>query len=496
MVHIYIKQVTIENFMGIKLTSLTLPKNGVIEVIGKNKDSKLMTSNGAGKTTVFLAILQGLFNKIPAMDLDSINNLDTKRPYTITLDIEVGGDTYHIINNRNDLTITIHKNQEVVSTRIRESLSYIEHEILGVSYNEFLLLTRITTGSIKSLFEVTSSNLLMKLFNLHELDVYETRLRKQRALLNSNLRKVSANINKATTPLFNKEELEAENKTATRKVTTLLHNSEQNSIACDTVSSELSTLRDRLGKMKGENCQTCGQPLPLPIDTSVSAEDLQAQIDEKSKLVTTYTRLVKECNTLATELTLKTQRNETRLLIAQEFVEHNLTGLKEEQQEIKLHLTYIDNALSVINKGEVHLHFLSQFLKTLNTLLTTSLSPHSVTAYLDKTSIYYRVKTDGMEKNIKQLSGGEATIIGLSILSAIFTTISTLVSKNINLLILDEAIHATDSISEEIIANIIKNVNNKTIYVIQHHNEIPQNVFTDKLLIEKVNKEVRVVDEF
>ena len=491
-----IKTVKISNFMGIRETTLHLPNDGIINVMGRNKDSTTLTSNGSGKTTIFLAILQGLFNKIPDMDLDNINNIDTNVPYLIEITVKVKDDIYLVVNDRNSLQITVTKNARTVATRIRESLRYIEHEILGVSYNEFLLLTRVTTGSIKSLFEVTSSNLLLKLFNLHELDVYETKLKKQKASLNTQLRTVGKNINKSSTPFIDKEKIEGENLKLLDKVSRLTIINDRLTNEAQSQKKDILKDTDIFLGMIGGACKSCGQQLPLPLDTSKSAEELKDLIHLEEARHGVKVELIKANLWSINDLNSHIQRNNTRLLISQEFIEHDLTELRQEQSNLKVHIKYLEDALNVILRGDIHLHFLSQFLKVLNTLLKESDTEHQITAYLDKTSIYYRVKTDGMSKSIKQLSGGESTVIGLTILSTIFTTINTLIGKNINLLVFDEAIHATDSISEEIISSIVKGMKEKAIFVIQHHDEIPVSTFTGTLYIEKLNKETRIVDGF
>jgi len=494
MANLYIKKVIIKNFMGINDTVLNIPKSGIIKVIGINKDSKNLTSNGTGKTTVFLAILQGLFNKVPDKSLDTINNLNTKLPYYIEIHMTLGEDSYTVINDRNTLKITVLKNDEVVATRIREALNYIEKEILGLSYSEFLLLSRVTYDSLKSIFKVTSSNLLLKLFNLHKLDEYEGKLKKEKARLNTLLRKIISDINKAKFPIINEQELEKENEQLLNKLHLYTTSKTSVSEEIDTVVGILNTLEDQLGRMQGSNCPTCGQPLPLPKDTSKSIEELQEELNMASNKLSTLKAQQRELFSAIDKINQKVQQNKTRLLVAQEFIERDLGRLREEQEQLMLQIKYLEETLEIIATGQIHQHYLSKFLKILNQVLRDNAIEHEVVAYLNKTSIYYSIKTDGKSKTIEQLSGGETTVIALSILSAIFKTIEALIGKNINLLIFDEAIHATDSVSESQISNIVESMDNKSIYIIQHHNEISDSTFTDILKVEKENGVVRIID--
>lgn len=496
MTAIEINAVVIKNFMGITDTTLYVPKSGVIQVVGRNLDSTSLTSNGTGKTTIFLAIIQGLFNKVPEMDLESVNNLITKEPYLIEVAIEVGSDEYVIVNDRNTLSMTVIKNHKIVATKIRECLRYIEHKILGVSYSEFLLLTRVTTGSIKSLFNVTSSNLLLKLFNLHELDKYEKKLKLERTQLTSQIRKISQQINNTSRPLVDKDKLELENSELSTLIARLVNENEVLENKEKSLRSQYGVLSDRHSAMLGDNCKCCGQSLPLPADTSKSTEELASELSLLDNQIQHLSLDRSNNSLLVSDHNLRINRNNTRILVAQEFIEHDLQELKVEQSTLKELLKQVEEALGIITRGEIHQHFLSQFLNTLNGLLKDANTEHYIVAYLDKTSIRYRLKTDGVPKSVKQLSGGEATVIGLTILSSIFKTINKLVGKNINLLVLDEAIHATDSVSEETISTIIKSISNKAIYVIQHHDEIPLSTFTDTLFVEKLDSETRIVDGF
>ena len=262
----------------------------------------------------------------------------------------------------------------------------------------------------------------------------------------------------------------------------------------DTVVGILNTLEDQLGRMQGSNCPTCGQPLPLPKDTSKSIEELQEELNMASNKLSTLKAQQRELFSAIDKINQKVQQNKTRLLVAQEFIERDLGRLREEQEQLMLQIKYLEETLEIIATGQIHQHYLSKFLKILNQVLRDNAIEHEVVAYLNKTSIYYSIKTDGKSKTIEQLSGGETTVIALSILSAIFKTIEALIGKNINLLIFDEAIHATDSVSESQISNIVESMDNKSIYIIQHHNEISDSTFTDILKVEKENGVVRIID--
>lgn len=88
--------------------------------------------NGSAKTSVFMTLMQGLFNRnAKGTKIDEVNNTITGKPYEIEVYFTKGSDEYAIINSRKAGTIEIYKNGKPKHVkRIPDNLKIIE-DILG-----------------------------------------------------------------------------------------------------------------------------------------------------------------------------------------------------------------------------------------------------------------------------------------------------------------------------------------------------------------------------
>lgn len=113
--------------------------------------------NGAGKTTVYLALAQGLFNKNPkGTKIDDVSNIVTGKPYCITILFEKGSDYYKVVNSRKTGTIIVERNGKSLTKKtIPQNLELIK-EILGDTYDTFVSMTYQSTESTLDLVEESS----------------------------------------------------------------------------------------------------------------------------------------------------------------------------------------------------------------------------------------------------------------------------------------------------------------------------------------------------
>jgi DNA repair exonuclease SbcCD ATPase subunit len=131
--------------------------------------------NGASKSSIYLALVQALYNRNPkGGKVDGINNTVTGRPSEITVTFRKGDDSYTVINSRKEGKVRLFKNQKDVSLqRIPETLKKIE-EVLGVSYETFVDLTYHNSKSRLDLVEESGDAVrkafVGKLLKFDELD--------------------------------------------------------------------------------------------------------------------------------------------------------------------------------------------------------------------------------------------------------------------------------------------------------------------------------------
>jgi len=473
---IKIKSIKVSNFMSISEINLTFP-DGITELTGLNLDSG--GSNGTGKSSLLLAIPFCLFNKNPNLGLQKVNNTVTGRPYRIVLEIETKGAYYTIDNDRDTNTITITKNGDKVTTRIKESLRYIEDEILHLTYGEFIALTFITSDSLKSIFDITSANLLLKLFSLSKIDEYVNTLKMERRVISKELTKLRAS-KKTFSPKGIKdiEESIKDIEEEIQEATTDLHNLELTKRNFN--ESRLIELQNKKATNKTGVCPTCNQVVALE---EYSEEELDSLVKERKGIYDEYTLKSSRLHKLEAQLRVLHARKVALLEVSQEVVKVSQDELIELQSESDV----INNTLKIIAQGTIHQVYLNQFLRALNNNLTTNMKGNfQIKAILTNSSITYKVKTDNHYKEIEQLSGGEATTIAIIILTSIFKTLSQLLNIDVNLLVLDEAIHMVDEDNKEFISDLLKEIP-KNIIIVQHEDNINPRVFNNSIQVIKEN---------
>ena len=466
-------EIEINNFMSIDHVKLTFP-DGITELVGNNLDAG--GSNGTGKSSLLLAIPQCLFNKNPSIGLQKVNNIITGKPYTIKLHIETDDAYYTIDNNRNTNSITITKNGEVITTRIKESLEYIESEILNLTYNEFIALTFITADSLKSIFDITSANLLLKLFSLNKLDEYTDKLKMERRTLSSELAKIRI---KVPTQVGNIKDIEEAIEDLSKEIE--VKNAELQALLEEDSSIDTKRLKElqdiKIMNSKGV-CPTCHQVIKVQ---EFDESELQSLLNNRN---TINTKMV-EINKAIQQLTTSLKVQEAKLVAMMEVSQNVYNSSKEAVRNLQDKIDIINSTLKIIAQGTVHQVYLNQFLRTLNNnLLSSQKGNYKIRALLDNSSITYKIQTDSQDKYIEQLSGGESTTIALVILVSIFKTLKQLLNIDLNLLILDEAIHMVDSNNKEFISEVIKSMN-KNIFIVQHEDNIDPKIFNNRIELVK-----------
>jgi len=133
--------------------------------------------NGASKTSIYLALAQGLFNKNPkGVKIEDVSNIITKQPYRITIRFTKGNDSYVVVNSRKTGTITVERNgMSLTKKTIPMNLELIR-EVLEDTYESFIAMTYQSTESTLDLVEEASDtarkgfiNRILKFDELDEL---------------------------------------------------------------------------------------------------------------------------------------------------------------------------------------------------------------------------------------------------------------------------------------------------------------------------------------
>jgi DNA repair exonuclease SbcCD ATPase subunit len=113
-------------------------------------------ANGVGKSSIFLTLCQGLYNKSPkGGKIDEVNNIVTGGLSEITVCFRKGADRFKVINSRKNGKIEIYKNdgaRSIAPKGISPSLKLIE-DLLGCAYETFVELVYRNSHSSLALVE-------------------------------------------------------------------------------------------------------------------------------------------------------------------------------------------------------------------------------------------------------------------------------------------------------------------------------------------------------
>ena len=131
--------------------------------------------NGASKTSLLLALSQGLFNKNPKNTrIDDVSNYITGQPYEIKIFFDKDGDQFEITNSRKSGSINAKVNGKDISLKtIPQNLELIKR-IIGDEYSTFINVTYQASDSALDLLEESSDaarkNFINKILKFDELD--------------------------------------------------------------------------------------------------------------------------------------------------------------------------------------------------------------------------------------------------------------------------------------------------------------------------------------
>jgi len=537
------KKIKIENFYSLGQVEFEF-KNGVYLVKGVNKDIKsdTLVSNGAGKTSIFNAIYQCLFNKNlkdQKGNIQSVNNVYTKKPYVISLDFKKCKNEFTIINDRNKMSIDIYKNGEFISPKgITNQLNLIKTEIINYDFDVITSLTYLNQTSLDSIIEITGkNNIVYRFFNVERVLAYQEAVQKQIRELKKeyDLLLVQYNSIQDNLSLFDKlEEIEEINyeeeinklqeqlyKLETSEMVLIIQQREQEYLIQKEKVDELKERAVEL-KIKAENlyklkeelkegvCPICGNSVT---DKYKIYEEQFKKADKEFKEFKEHYK--KEKNKVETlkekyeEMKNKFEQKKKDILLQieklkvkkDEYIkqkelkkqlEDNIDKLKEKLEELKEKRLYLSKkidaykeVLVLFKKGVIMNEFLKDYVRLLKLNVEffkdKSAFDFDFEIKINKGSLDYKFIDKGVKKTFYQLSSGEKTRVSLLLLLATIKTLEELIGININFLVIDELLGVLDDEGIEFMKNVLNYLKqDKAIFIITHHNEIEE-TFADYL---------------
>lgn len=150
------KNVHIENFKSIADANIALNEQGIVKVLGINDYESNASSNGAGKSSIFMAIFWALYGRDPK-GIANLTNRYTKGECCVALDFVIDKVTYKVVRSfRGSQLCELYIDGQDRSARNRTDTDrIIKEDILKMSPDIFLSLIYLSQGFSNRLTSLT-----------------------------------------------------------------------------------------------------------------------------------------------------------------------------------------------------------------------------------------------------------------------------------------------------------------------------------------------------
>lgn len=522
-----INKVTINNFLSIKSSVINIDdlQNSLVLVTGVNHDS--FSSNGSGKSSVFDAIIYGIYGKSSR----SVQNIYTSDPVEVIVDITHKSNSYRIIRTTGNVEVTRNNEMMTSASTVTASQKLIDDELM--TYDEFIKLFRISTNDIlfSSMSHQNRRNYLLSVFNIDEyVSKYESevdRLSKKSNSLKLKLLEVKSNY-EGSSNYISKSLYELSNKLDKAKLTTsespegvdksinkiksdieslsvVLDNNVTTKSTIDKEDSKLSlslsikkqelvVMNNNIESYGNKVCPTCHQKYELDeadynalINTrnllSKEVEDINNQYKSIVEYSNKYYQVILEQKSVLSKLNLELS---SLYDLRSKIVDDNTSVDIENYKRLSLELEDVNKLLKVFNdeynlfndnyyKYHEYLSrnkslFINNILEKSTNLLNSRLEinsskvlPYKVLVSIDKKQVNIIYN----DKNIETLSSGERRRVDLVIALTLRDMYADKFGISVNMLVLDEVLDTIDDISS-IIDLLVSNLSSN-IFLVSHN---------------------------
>ncbi|MNW28281.1 Nuclease SbcCD subunit C [compost metagenome] len=187
---IILEDLTIQNFMSVRKTSFPLSKQGLLVVLGFNKDDPAFDSNGAGKSTLFEALCWLLFEKtLRGLSGDEIVNLTVGKNTSVVLNFRSDKEdaSYRISryrkHNENKNSCHIFKNGKNITPKSTKDANKMIEDIFQLDFNTFTNSIIFGQGLIKTFSTATDKEkkeILEKMMGLEQIKKLQDKAKQKR----------------------------------------------------------------------------------------------------------------------------------------------------------------------------------------------------------------------------------------------------------------------------------------------------------------------------
>lgn len=171
------EQIEINNFRAFKHVQLNLDSQGLVILLGVNKDVTGDSSNGAAKSSIFYAILWAIYGQIPeSSSSDSIINNQVGKDTSVKLDLKIGSTNLHIeryrkdSKNKNKILLFVNKKEQTQPTNKATDAKILEY--VGIDMETLLNSVMFGTKKVVDFASATDKERKHILEDLSHISIY------------------------------------------------------------------------------------------------------------------------------------------------------------------------------------------------------------------------------------------------------------------------------------------------------------------------------------
>ena len=190
-----INKVKIEGFLSVKDDEVDFDKyNGITHIVGQNLDTKMLSSNGAGKSTIIEAIAFALFGKtIRKTTEKNVTYAHAKVPCRVTLTVN---DNVVITRTKKPPSLLLEiDGKSFTREGIQQTQGYLE-KTLNINYNVFLASMVFGQQNSMNFLSATPDekrSIIQNFLNISDLFKHRSKIRSLKTKFN-NEKKISATL--------------------------------------------------------------------------------------------------------------------------------------------------------------------------------------------------------------------------------------------------------------------------------------------------------------
>lgn len=504
-----INKVKINNFYSFKESEIDFSRyNGIVKLIGINKDSG--GSNGAGKSSIFEAIIWGIFGKTIRKSTEDalVNSKFGSGCYVeVTIEKELHG-TIVITRSKRPTSLVLKKNGQIINKEnATETQKYIE-EILETDYKSFLAAIVFGQHSDYSFLDSSPEEkrvIIRNCFNLDDLFSKRESVKNLKSGFTSE-QKVYSTLLKSIT----EEKIEVEKRLPNNKYKLIDLPALESILSAEKQISDLKTTISNLNSESSKNkkeVQKLAQSINKGIykDTSecpICKSDYTVQQDEDEL----KSLIAKKQNLLAAQedINFKVQDLLNQIeSLKPEYTSSEWAKYNEKNKNILEAQTHINKFNEIVKKKEEYELKLSELDKNIEIMKfwEKAFSEQGMIKYIIRNILEYfnlkcnhyvsiltnsqftiqfndelieTIKNNNRETKYISLSGGEKRKVNLAIMLSLQDLSSKISKTNCNLIFFDEVCDNIDDLGIEAIynlLNILRNEHpNKLLLLITHNN--------------------------